>query len=132
MHDNTYIWTNDSRKLLNTIVNGIIENQNKEESIKEWSVLLYLDEDQKSKLPPRALLVNRINGEDQRTCLTLHAYRKTGADKNKQVIVVTPHFWTTYVKNQTSSFNELEALLTRFDKFVQNYFAAFMFDLEIR
>lgn len=132
MHDNTYIWTNDAQKLLKMIVEGIASHQQEQgESIKEWNVLLYDNRNNNiPEIPHTAILVRKINGEEKRTCLSLHAYKRIGAEENRQIIVVTPHFWTSYVEKNTYSYSELEDLLKNFDSLIETYFAAYIYEIQ--
>lgn len=136
MHDNTYIYTKDSRKLLDEIVTFITNNKKTERDfIKEWSIRYYSGIHSGVHIPPLALIVSTINNEEKRTCISLHAYpleeKENGKKDKNNYIVVTPHFWTDYAWKNECPNQELEDLLKRFDEFMTKHFSDAYDEIEL-
>ncbi len=134
MHDSTYLLIKDSHKVLETILECIhnqIDPQGNQ--ITDWKIIQRMKIIKEIDLAT-ACIACTIDGEEKRTCITLHACR--GAERRDEdvkmpdYIHVTPHFITEYAKYNYCPNQELENLLKRFDELLDTQFAGAFLDMK--
>lgn len=134
MHNSTYILVKDSHSMLQEIVNCVnAKNNSSGNLIADWKIIQPISKIQEIDLAV-ACMACTVDGQHERTCLILHAYRgaktKNEDEKMPDYIHVTPHFLTTYAMTNYCPNEDLEKLLKCFDTFVKNQFANSFIDIK--